>query len=395
MHVTARDRALLLVVLVGVTACSNATDPTLASLSRNVTPAAVTSKPASTLDSVAWAFAQGLRVPETRRMLRDEFRRSRLTEHKLDLQAFVATPSGQVFVSAAARASGIPQADLASMVARLPAMDFYVPSRHDRRTWNGAGQVVVLAAAGGDHARTLAYTTNGAAVVWDASDFGRGPVGILISAAEPKGIRADAQPDTPGEVIQDQDDGELSVTHIEILANGDSIVRPVSSLRNSVGRLGAVRHAIANVGGFGAGDIATSSSATYVWNMVVLNVCDNNNCAEGNEFEWKAWPKCGVCVGEYKTRVQGIPSTVDQFLNVYLLPFTPGISNGIDVQVYETDSGGDDFFGGYNLNAGNTAPTGVTNYFHAGANRCGTPLPGFNTACPSSWSETNTRYFVQ
>jgi hypothetical protein len=406
--------AVLLAVATLAGACSDpVTTPTPAPSATPARSAATAGGAwAATLDTITRGVALGLQDPALRRALKDEFRASRVTEHKLELQPFLATPVGGRLLTASASAVGLTPATFAAMTARVPTLDFYVPRRQDRRTWNGAGQVVVLgtAADGDDVSAISGYRTTGAAITFTARDLGRGPVVLLLHPAESKGIRADAQPDVPGAVIQDANDGQLSVRVVQTLPNGDSVVTPLTTLRGSGiavrygDRSGAESAALA------PGDVmpqsTTGRTGLWVHEAYIIGVCDTWSCPlNGNEFEWKAFPQCGVCRGATTIGVDGVDA--DDFITIsrQIDRFPPSnYSQGIRIEVYEMDYGADDLFGrqvltGTNapINFANPSAGTFTRFFELGANRCGyNPRPsecGVNGTYPQ-WKETNTSFIV-
>lgn len=101
-------------------------------------------------DLVAGAFAAAMSEGTIRFLVRDAMRASLLTEHKLVLQEFVATPAGRTLVNAGAMAIGVTGDSLGRVIASLPPMDFYVPGAAHRKSWRGDGQVLVAAALARD-----------------------------------------------------------------------------------------------------------------------------------------------------------------------------------------------------------------------------------------------------
>jgi hypothetical protein len=160
-------------------------------------------------DALARAIAGAFANAEVRRSVHQAWRNSPVSAHKLVLQEFVSTPEGQRLVQAAARAAGTTPEGIRGLIARVPAMDFYVPRRTDRRTWKATADVAVFVTVQEDDEVVQGYTTWGERLVLRGAEE-PGRAAVLLHPAEPKGRRVDPQPAGPGEVIQDAGDGERS-----------------------------------------------------------------------------------------------------------------------------------------------------------------------------------------
>lgn len=251
----------------------------------------------------------------------------------------------------------------------------------------------------------------------------------------------DPQPNAPGGVIQDAVDGEFSVTRIELLPSGDSVVTRPRSMREAVAlglialrMQGAnpVTHSVQSLGRQSLlapvpGDVqqsmllseggcdpetaivecggegwigAGATRGTFMVYAAIIGVCDNGICDNGagsNEFEFKSKPICGPCGGrEYRTRLEGMPYLGGRDMDISIAPGTPrDYTGGIDVWIEETDVFGRDYFGQKNLNAGNTPVSGRTGYFHFGDDRCGyTAATQCNPGGPF-WTEVNMIYDIR
>jgi hypothetical protein len=160
-------------------------------------------------EALARALAGGLGDARVRRTVHQAWRNSQVSAHKLVLQEFVGTPEGRLLVEAAARSSGTSVGGIRALIGRLPAMDFYVPRREDRRTWRGTADVGVYATVEEDDAQVQGYTVGGQRLLLAEGRAAAG-VAVLLAPAEPKGRRVDPQPVGPGEVIEDATDGTRS-----------------------------------------------------------------------------------------------------------------------------------------------------------------------------------------
>lgn len=83
--------------------------------------------------SIAVSMAQS----GVRSAVRDAMRSSRLTEHKLSLQGFLASVEGSSLLRGAAAVQGVSPQEFSGLIARLPELDFYVPRREQRLSWRG------------------------------------------------------------------------------------------------------------------------------------------------------------------------------------------------------------------------------------------------------------------
>ncbi len=319
---------------------------------------------------MAHAFAKALKNPERRSDLLQAFRASPYNEHKLVLQEFIATPAGQELVADAAKAARLTPTVLTALIAELPSLDMYVPSRAHRETWKGDEKLLVSLKLERNRAVLSGFDPQGNAAERRADSprgFGAGPVVVLLHPAEAKGLRVSGTAYTPGDVIQDPGEEDLAITAIDYTADGDSVV--TSFARSADGSLQAIsaggQRASFNEdcdpntalqecdtttgGGSGSG---SSSGRTYLAYLSTQVVCDNYNCDEANEFEFRAEEqRFGVTTGIKRTlRLTGV-DTFDFYylnaLNIYAQP-VPTDGRTIKVRVVETDVGWpnpDDDFG--------------------------------------------------
>lgn len=160
---------------------------------------------------LARAFAAAMNDADVRVHVRNAMRSSPLTEHKLVLQEFAATRAGRRLVQASARASGTTEVEIDALISSLPAMDFYAPFQAHRLSWRGGAAVVVGAAMDVDAASFTAYTAGGQHVSHRARAAAPEITWLFLHPAESKGKREKPQANTPGSVIQDPDDGTISI----------------------------------------------------------------------------------------------------------------------------------------------------------------------------------------
>ena len=177
--------------------------------------------PAGGLDAVTYAFARAMEDGQVRLAVRDAMRASRVSEHKLVLQEYVRTQSGRLLVETAARAAGKTPEALLAEIGRLPEMDFYVPVREQRLTWQGGERVAVVGSTEDDarlfpgfDARGRAVTQRGRAAMPNVDAL------FVLHPAETKHLRVNPQAEGPGKVIQETTDGEWSGAVVERDAAG-------------------------------------------------------------------------------------------------------------------------------------------------------------------------------
>lgn len=297
----------------------------------------------ASVDGVARAFARGLAQPDVRAAVRDAMRASPLTEHKLSLREFVGRRAGDRLVRAAALKTGVEGADLLGVIASLPDMDFYVPIRQQRLTWQGTADYVVTVNLHG-RAPTFGYDRNGDKVPLDLSGSEPPPqVVVMLQAAETKSPRILPQRNEPGLVIQDPDDGGLSGSLvITDRRGGQRTVFLADLVDPKVGTINWAKCYEECDGGSGGG--GSPPPQTYLERIATQGVCDNGFCWETNEFEFRAMTPSGVTNA---IRIEGIESTEDRYLHMHLIyaipPMWVGGQNGT-IAARETDSFGYDLF---------------------------------------------------
>jgi hypothetical protein len=155
---------------------------------------------------LARSIALALQDPAVRERVRDAMRASLVDEHKLVLQTFVQTASGKALLQAASRKSGVSLKSIETQIAALPALDFYMPIRAHRQSWQGTDNVTVVATID-RKGPFVAYTTTGAAVSLASKTRDQLAPLFMLHPAEPAGRRVNPQAATPGSVIEDANDG--------------------------------------------------------------------------------------------------------------------------------------------------------------------------------------------
>ncbi|MFL5539470.1 MAG: hypothetical protein ACJ8J0_10785 [Longimicrobiaceae bacterium] len=165
--------------------------------------------PKSGLAAVTYGFSQALRNDEVRATVRNAMRASLVSEHKLVLQEYVRTQSGQLLVETAAAAAGLTPAALRSQIDALPELDFYVASRDQRRSWQGSAKIAVVANAEQDAKVFPGFDASGKPVQQLGHEAMPGVEAVFVMhRAEEKFLRVYPQANVPGTVIQEPEDGE-------------------------------------------------------------------------------------------------------------------------------------------------------------------------------------------
>ncbi|HJU68308.1 MAG TPA: hypothetical protein VJ650_08655 [Gemmatimonadaceae bacterium] len=216
---TGRRVALTLVFFGASAALLACSDTTPTSQRTDIAPSAEE----VTAQHLARGFALALAIPEVRVAVRDAMRASLWDEHKLSLGDFVGTPAGIALLTAAARARGVSLATVEAELARLPALDFYMPIRAHRRAWTGDANLVVVAAWEGV-GDVPGFAPDGRTLSVSRRMSKAFPALFFIQPAEWKGRRVRPQASVPGLVVEDANDGEGSEMFVWRWSKSDSVV---------------------------------------------------------------------------------------------------------------------------------------------------------------------------
>jgi len=266
-------------------------------------------------DLVARAIARAMSRADARALTRDAMRASDLTEHKLDLAEFARSTAGRTVLAAGAPLAGTTADAVLAAAAALPAIDFYMPSADDRRTWRASANVGVVVIDGGGAQRVAALPDGSTQAVDLTSPTQARPL-FALTPAEPKSRRVGAQPaGRSGDVIQDTDDGQVSGRRGLRTPDGDSVSVELADPDGPRKlALFAARHGLSPlavgapsqlVGGpktphlIPCGEPGADPSCewtpppppkdtTFLHTIRTQRFCDNANCAEGNEFQFFA-----------------------------------------------------------------------------------------------------------
>lgn len=294
----------LCAVAVFMGACS--TDPAGPSLGNGDRPRKSLFVDGEGHDLVARGIALAMREKAVRHSVRDAMRASLVTEHKLVLQEFIKTPDGETLVAAAAAAAGASVVLFKETISNLPLMDFYVPSAGHRKAWRGDGLVFVGAATGSQRSEVAATRSDGMRRRLTKGDWdGPSPV-FFLEPAERKSRRINPQPASPGTTIQDPNDGQISGTLVEYRPDGTTEITELADYLALKPRF----YINPDESGGGGGSIPPPDT-TYLEHVIIISVCDNGACAQGNEFEWHTYFSTdnGATYGSrFDLRVEGVPS---------------------------------------------------------------------------------------
>lgn len=158
----------------------------------------------NSVQTIARAIALAMNDENVRFSVRNAMRKSELNEYKLVLQDFARTPEGAQLLSASAASLQTTQSQLASTIANLPSLDFYVPFEAHRLSWNGSSDIIVATTFDPDAAVVTAYGTSGQIVTLEkANGVPTSPL-IMLHPAEPKSVRSSPQVDTPGKAYRNR-----------------------------------------------------------------------------------------------------------------------------------------------------------------------------------------------
>lgn len=209
------SKSIGILMLAGVAAC-DAADPLEAPAS---------SQPpsfSSDVEMVTYGLARALQSADNQAFLRDRLRESPWVEHKLLLQEFLLAESATPLFDSMAKELATSTDSLRSLVEALPEMDLYMPRQHDRRSWQVGDSMVVLNLRDLDGDNAFGFTFDGRPTSY--LDTSSDAAILMLHDAERKGRRIHAQADVPGQVVEDQNDGTLSLVITTWHANGSTSV---------------------------------------------------------------------------------------------------------------------------------------------------------------------------
>lgn len=139
-------------------------------------------------------------------------RASSKVQHSLLLGDHLASIKGGRLLRDGAFALGVSEDEFYGSVLALPRLEVVVPVREHRLNWTGSARIGVAGSWDSDKSEFTVYDQFGAyqhagdlPALMDYDAF------FLIRPQENFGTRVDRQPDVPGPVIQDADDGERAM----------------------------------------------------------------------------------------------------------------------------------------------------------------------------------------
>lgn len=170
-----------------------------------------TLRPLSGLSAVVVGISRALTIADVRHDILAGMRASTRVEHGLLLTPYLQSPSGAALLGEAARALGMTEAAFVAHVEALRELEISVPVREQRLSWTGTAAVAVGGAMRPDVNQLVVHEPSGLrqAVALDA--IRRYDAFFYVRPRETFGTRIGRQPDVPGPVIQDPDDGEQAI----------------------------------------------------------------------------------------------------------------------------------------------------------------------------------------
>ena len=237
------------------------------------------------IDSFARLLASALASPGARASVHEALRLSPLTEHKVLLAEFLASPEGQPVVAALATAASLSETEVRDLAASLPAIDLYVPVRTHRQTWR-ADEAVGVVALVDEVSPLVAHRSAGP------------PLAIDRRAREPQ-VTLAVLLLGPHEAAVDRADAFM------VFARSTSVIEDIRE--TGIARQECWEECGGSGGGGGGGGSPPPPNNLRLAQITTSGVCDNGNCSEGNEFEVRGRDNNGT---EYpRLRCADVPST--------------------------------------------------------------------------------------
>jgi len=277
----------------------------------------------------ARAIARAMAEPEIRKQILGDMRDSPVSEHKLVLQNYLATPAGDR-VLVAIQHAGFDATRLRNDVQELGPIQFYVPSTSQRSTWKGTADIVVASSLSA--IPNVGFSPSGGTVPL-ALNNGTLPNGTLfiLQWAEPM-FKRWAGPTAATETIQLP--GESQMGSGQVLR--DATGRIVSTTDDTPpGSWRITRSAMAG-----------EPAGTYLTTLVNHGVCDHE-CILGEDLEFEFRSTASDDPNEFISEsLTGIEPGSDQNPSIWTglwKVHTSRVINGVTiiVQVWETDAAPD------------------------------------------------------
>lgn len=134
-----------LVALLSFTACKEQVQSPEDTAGEKVRSATEQASLSNSPERIARYLALALQAPGLRRQLKTSMESSSVTESKLHLQRFLKG-SGRILISGMARAGGVSEHQITTLLEALPSMELYFPVPEHRRIWNGDEDLLIAVA---------------------------------------------------------------------------------------------------------------------------------------------------------------------------------------------------------------------------------------------------------
>lgn len=219
-------QAILLGCMLYFVGCSDVTSPnTPLSIPAVHTAAPSQNVPLAnqSIEQVAHAIAGAMRDGRVRETVLVAMRDSPWNEHKIVLQDFLSSEAGAPVLAASAKAAGESPNEFLSLAASLPALDFYVPSRAERRSWRGTEAISIEASLNFEGGAVFRFGPGGTPI--HSIEHTPGGAVALIHPAELKIKRLNPQEQGSGGVIESTSDGQDAYSFRWVGADG-KVVQP-------------------------------------------------------------------------------------------------------------------------------------------------------------------------
>ncbi len=196
---------ILLLAVVMLPACNDITPPQHA-------PPPTSGEDPDPISNVAAAIAHSMAAGDVRLHVLKAMRASRWVEHRLMLADFLREGESESFLRESANALAIPDDEFIARIEGLGDIELVVPIREHRLTWTGTARIGVAGMWDPDSPVLVVHESSGTShqIEWRHA-IGQYDALLPVRPMETIGTRIGRQPDVPGPVIQDLDDGEVAV----------------------------------------------------------------------------------------------------------------------------------------------------------------------------------------
>jgi hypothetical protein len=306
------------------------------------------------LQALSSAAATALAEPQVRADVRDAMRASLLVEHRVAFRGYLESPGGARMLASMAHAMDTEPAAVLSALARLPDLDFYVPSREDRRTWQASDNLIVAGALRllGD-GRLVGFTPAGTVVPVAFEKRRPGVVVFHVTPAGERFRRVNPQSPLPGSVIEDADDGTYGGRFTWTPAGGESVAIELADMAG-VSRTGTARFTMicdpmaksCEEDGSGGSDPAPADTTRL--DYFYIHYQEGYGCGGADpSFIAKHYTAAGMLTGEGRLDYSGLSRHDDIYPREPLIfrRIRQGTSERINLKIVDRDSwfcGGDD-----------------------------------------------------